>query len=39
MPNIITNDPVNPNRSVTIDGKKFLWDGQLFTTQTEAASR
>jgi hypothetical protein len=22
--------PLNPNRSVTLDGKKFLWDGRLF---------
>jgi len=33
-----TNVAVNPNRSVTIDGKKFLWDGRLFDTQ-DAASR
>lgn len=26
-----------PERAVTIDGKKFLWDGQLFATQEEAS--
>jgi len=38
MPSIAPQDPVNPNRSVVIDGKKFLWDGRRFQQQTEAAS-
>ena len=31
-----TPAPVNPNRAVMIDGKKFLWDGSLFVTCDEA---
>ena len=31
-----TKHPVTPNPSVTIDGKKFLWDGSLFATCDEA---
>jgi hypothetical protein len=38
MPSIATQDPVNPNRAVVIDGKKFLWDGRPFHQQSEAAS-
>jgi hypothetical protein len=38
MPPIATQDPVNPNRSVVIEGKKFLWDGRHFQQQAEAAS-
>lgn len=31
------SQPVNPNRSATIDGKKFLWDGQVFATCEDAS--
>ncbi len=34
-----TKAPVTPNRSVVIDGKKFLWDGGLFATCDEAWRR
>ncbi len=37
MPTVAKPDPVNPNRAVTIDGKKFLWDGQIFQAQDEAS--
>ena len=32
-----SQQPVNPNRSVNIDGRKFLWDGQMFATCEDAA--
>ncbi len=38
MPNVAAKVPVNPNRAVTIDGKKFLWDGRLFENQSDASS-
>ena len=28
---------VDPNRSMTIDGKKFLWDGRSYETQADAS--
>jgi len=31
------SDKPNPNRAVIIEGKKFLWDGQLFETHDDAA--
>ena len=37
MPDVATNDSVNPKRSVTIDGKKFLWDGRFFEDQSDAS--
>jgi len=30
--------PVPPTRFVVVDGKKFLWDGQVFESTEEAAS-
>jgi len=38
MPSITAQQPLNPNRAVVVDGKKFLWDGRLFQQQTDAAS-
>ena len=38
MPNVAAKDSVNPKRSVTIDGKKFLWDGRPFENQSDASS-
>ena len=32
-----SRQPVNPNRSAVIDGKKFLWDGQVFATCEDAS--
>ena len=37
MSTVAVRETVNPNRSVTIDGKKFLWDGRLFESQADAA--
>lgn len=37
MLTVAAQDSVNPNRSVTIDGKKFLWDGHLFENRTDAS--
>jgi len=37
MVSVPIQPPVDPNRSVTIDGKKFLWDGGLFATCEDAA--
>ena len=37
MANTPSQPPVSPNPSVSIDGKKFLWDGQLFGTCEDAA--
>jgi hypothetical protein len=37
MATIATQPPLNPNTSVLIDGKKFLWDGQVFATSEDAA--
>lgn len=28
---------MSPNLATVSDGKKFMWDGQLYTTQDEAA--
>ncbi|HUI82836.1 MAG TPA: hypothetical protein VL240_01365 [Candidatus Binatia bacterium] len=37
MPDATLQNPVNPRRALTIDGKKFLWDGRLFENYEEAA--
>jgi hypothetical protein len=37
MPDVAVKDPVDPKRSVTIDGRKFLWDGRLFENQSDAS--
>ncbi len=37
MATAASNVAVNPNRSVTIDGKKFLWNGRHFDTQEQAS--
>jgi len=37
MATAAANVAVSANRSVTIDGKKFLWDGRPFTAQDEAS--
>jgi len=37
MSDVAAKDSVNPKRSVTIDGKKFLWDGRLFKNQSDAS--
>jgi len=37
MATVATRSAVNPNRSVLIDGKKFLWDGQVFATCNDAS--
>lgn len=37
MLTVATNDSVQPNRSVTIDGKKFLWDGRPFESCERAS--
>lgn len=37
MSTVAAQDPVNPNRSVTIEGKKFLWDGRPFENQADAS--
>lgn len=29
--------PLSPNRSVLIEGKKFLWDGQVFAACDDAS--
>jgi hypothetical protein len=29
---------MNPNLSLTSDGKKFMWDGRLYTTRDEAST-
>jgi len=35
---IVANKPtLDPSRSVLIEGKKFLWDGQVFATCEEAS--
>ena len=28
---------ISPSRSVSIDGKKFLWDGEVFATREDAS--
>ena len=37
MSSATLSDKPNPNRAVIIEGKKFLWDGQLFETHDDAA--
>ena len=37
MPTVANQDTLNPNCAVTIDGKKFLWDGHIFQAQDEAS--
>ena len=37
MSSVVTKQSVEPNRSATIDGKKFLWDGRPFETQDAAS--
>lgn len=37
MATVAIKEPMNPNRSVTIDAKKLLWDGRLFETKDEAS--
>lgn len=37
MSTVAKQDPLSPNRGVTIDGKKFLWDGQVFHAQNDAS--
>lgn len=37
MATTTTNAQLNPNRSVTIDGRKFLWDGRLYETRDQAS--
>ncbi len=32
MATTASQDPISPNPSVSIDGKKFLWDGHVFAT-------
>ena len=32
-------DPANPDRAVTLDGKKFLWDGHRFETHDDASQQ
>jgi hypothetical protein len=29
---------MNPNLSLVSDGKKFMWDGQFYTTREEATT-
>jgi len=29
---------MNPNLSLVSDGKKFMWDGRLYTTREEAST-
>lgn len=36
MPAIVSNAP---NRALLVDGKKLLWDGQLFSTREEASQQ
>jgi len=37
MASVASQPPINPNHSVLIDGKKFLWDGQVFATCDDAS--
>jgi len=37
MPVVALKGSANPDRAVIIDGKKFLWDGQLFETHDDAS--
>lgn len=37
MTTIATTGLVKPNRSVIIDGRKFLWDGCPYVTQVDAS--
>jgi len=30
---------MTPNLSITCDGKKFMWDGQLYATSEEVSAR
>ena len=39
MPIVALKDSPSPDRSIAIDGKKFLWDGNLFHTPEEASSQ
>ena len=36
MPSVEAKHPTTPYRSMVVDGKKFLWDGQLFDTHEDA---
>jgi hypothetical protein len=37
MSTVALKDTPNPSRAVTVDGKKFLWDGRLFENHDNAA--
>lgn len=37
MPAAAPLDSPHPSRSITVDGKKFLWDGNLFESHEDAA--
>jgi len=37
MTTVATQPAPNPKGSVVIDGKKFLWDGQVFATCDDAS--
>ncbi len=37
MPDVAAKVSKNPKQSVTIDGKKFLWDGHLFENQDKGS--
>jgi hypothetical protein len=34
---VASKDSPNPNRALTVDGKKFLWDGRLYETHDDAS--
>ena len=33
------DDSVNPDKSIVVDGKKFMWDGGLFESFEEASKQ
>jgi hypothetical protein len=37
VPTVALKDSPNPNRALTVDGKKFLWDGRHFETYHDAS--
>lgn len=34
-----SQDSTSPDRSIVVDGKKFLWDGRLFDSSEEASQQ
>ena len=37
MPLVEAKQPIPPDRALVVEGKKFLWDGQLFDAHEDAS--